>query len=111
MSMPRRASSKVPVKQWRIPPKPVGSSFFENTQAVGPRIAAVHDEGQLGRAGQFQLLPKDAFLHVTRGMVVIIIETDFAPGNHFGMLRQPGQRLQAVGVTSWASWGWIPTVV
>ena len=49
------------------------------------------DDGQLGRVREFHLLAKDALLNVARGVIVEIIEANFAPGNDFGMLRELGQ--------------------
>ena len=59
-----------------------------------PGIAAVNDDGELGGVGEFHLLAEDTFLEVARGMVVEIIETDFAPGDDFGMLREAGKCVQ-----------------
>ena len=43
----------------------------------------MNDHGQLARARQFHLLNKDFLLNFARRMVVIIVEANFSPGNHF----------------------------
>ncbi len=54
----------------------------------------MNDDGKLRLPRQRHLVAKNAVLHIARRMIVKIIETDFAPSNDFGMLRQPGQLVQ-----------------
>ena len=48
----------------------------------------MNDDGQLGRMRQRHLIAEDLSLRVARRMIVEIVEPDFAPRDHFGMLRQ-----------------------
>src|SRR5437879_11986558 len=48
----------------------------------------MNDDGAARAARQFELFGEDALLSISGGMVVVIIETDFAPGQEFWMLRQ-----------------------
>ena len=69
------------------------------------------DDGEFGGVGEFHLLAEDGVLDVAGGVVVEIVEADFAPGDYFGMFREAGEFVEMCGVTSLASWGWMPTVV
>ena len=64
---------------------------LEHIETIGPSVSAVDDDGQLGGVGELHLVTKDALLDVAGGVIVEIIEADFAEGDHFGMLREPGQ--------------------
>jgi hypothetical protein len=63
-------------------------------EAVGPGITAVNDDRELGGVSEFHLLAENAFLEVTRGMIVEIVEADFAPGDDFRMLREAGESIE-----------------
>ncbi len=52
------------------------------------------DDGQLRGVRQFHLFAKNALLHVTGRVVVEIVQSDFAPGDHLGVICQLRQRLQ-----------------
>jgi len=58
-----------------------GPAFFEDGQAIGPGLAAVDDDGQAAAAGDGELVAKDGLLNVARGVVVVIVEADFTPGD------------------------------
>ena len=47
------------------------------------------DDRAFGGARQFQLAAENGRLHFARGMIVVIVETDFAPGDQARVLRQP----------------------
>ncbi len=52
------------------------------------------NDGELGLLGKSHLVAKNSVLCIARRMIVKIVKTDFAPGNDFGMLRQPSQLIQ-----------------
>ena len=75
---------------------------LDHLQAVIPgvvaivRRATVNHDGQLCAGSQFHLAREDFFLGVARRVIVVIIQPDFAPGNH---LRMPCQSLHlGIGV-------------
>src|SRR5258708_33017983 len=61
--------------------------FFEHVQTIGPGIAAMNDDGQFCLLGQYHLIAEDAVLRIARRMIVVVVETNLAPRNDFGMLR------------------------
>ena len=76
------------MKQWKIPPRPVGAPFFfQDGEAVVPGVAAVDDDGQLRGAGLLELAAKNWLLRFGRRFFVVIVEAHFAPGDHFGIFR------------------------
>ncbi len=77
--------------------------FFEELQAIGPGVAAVNDDGEFGFASEHHLLAKDSVLRFAWRMIVEIIETDFAPGDHLGMFCQCGELSKCSGVACLAS--------
>ena len=50
--------------------------------------AAVDDDRQLRRCGQFHLAAKNFFLYVARRVIIKIVQADFAPGNQLWMFCQ-----------------------
>ena len=93
-SSPRRACSTVPVKQCRIPLRPLGVQCSAiSAQTVVPGVlavvgrAAVDDDRQLGCTRQFHLFEKDCFLDVAWRVIVEVVETDFAPRDDLRMAR------------------------
>src|SRR5260370_15348296 len=68
--------------------------FFDHIQTIGPGIAAMNDNRQLGLLRERHLVAENAVLHIARRMIIEIIETNLPPGDDLGMLRQPGQFLQ-----------------
>src|SRR5258708_33810627 len=68
--------------------------FLDHGQTIGPGVAAMDDDGQLGLLSERHLIAEDTMLHIARRMIVEIVETNFAPSDDFGMLRQPGQFVQ-----------------
>src|ERR1700676_19480 len=62
--------------------------LFENAETIGPRVAAMNDEGHLCLARQRELLAKNAILNVAGRMIVEIVEPNLAPSDHFRMLRE-----------------------
>ncbi len=61
--------------------------FVDDLQAIGPGVAAVDDDGELGRAGLVELAPEDLLLHLARRVVVVIVEANLAPGDYARMFR------------------------
>ena len=51
----------------------------------------MNDDGKPCLLRKCHLIAEDAVLHIARRMIVVVVETDLAPGDDFGMLRQPGQ--------------------
>ena len=68
--------------------------FVEEAEAIVPGVAAVDDDGEIGGLGEFHLLAADCFLDVAGRVVVEIIETNFAPGEYFGMFGQGGESFE-----------------
>ena len=64
---------------------PMGGS---NLPQVLPRVAAMNDDRALKFASQFHLANQNLLLHIAWRVVVVIIQADFAHGNHLGMSRQ-----------------------
>ncbi len=65
--------------------------FVEDAEAIGPGIAAMDDDGEMGLAGEAELAAKDGLLNVARRVVIEIIEADFAPGEDAGVLGEAGE--------------------
>ena len=63
-------------------------------KAVVPSIAAMNDDGELSGVGELHLRAENGGLHVARGVVVKIIQANFAPGDDFGMLREASEFVQ-----------------
>src|SRR5258705_5696333 len=68
--------------------------FVDHVQTIGPGIAAVNDDGKLCLLRKGHLIAEDAVLRFARRMIVVVVETDLAPGDDFGMLRQLSQLIQ-----------------
>ena len=64
---------------------------LENLERIVPCLAAVQDHRQPGLPGHFQLPAEDALLHLARRMIVVVIEADLAPRDHFRMPCQAGK--------------------
>src|SRR5262249_694809 len=60
-----------------------GQAFVPGVIAALRRSAVDHDR-QLDRARQFHLFEKDNLLYCSRRMVVVIIQSDLAPGDDLG---------------------------
>ncbi len=54
----------------------------------------MNDDGQFCFLRERHLVAKDALLHVARRMIIEVVETNLAPRDDFGMLRQPCQLIQ-----------------
>ncbi len=94
-SRPRLASSKRAGETVEDAAEAGGlPDFFEEAEAIGPGIAAMDDDGEFGGVGELHLLAEDAFLDVARGVIVEIVEADFAPGDDFGMLGKFGESFE-----------------
>ncbi len=94
MSSPRRASAGVAVKQWKMPPKPLGAPIaFEDCEAIVPGVAAMDHDRELCRARLLELAAENALLHVARRLflVVMVIEPHLAPRDH---ARVPGELVE-----------------
>ena len=52
-----------------------------------------HDR-QIGSASHLHLADKNLSLYLTRGMIVVVVETDLSPGEHLGVFRQGGELLK-----------------
>ena len=78
-----------------------GPLLVEDAEKIIPGIgavlagAAVDEDGELDGGGQRELPAEDLLLHVARGMVVVVVEADFADGDDARML---GEALHAVEV-------------
>src|SRR5713101_10182372 len=70
--------------------------FFKHVQAIGPGVAAMNDDGLLRPARQTHLVPENTRLRFARRMIVVIVESDFAPSNDLRMLSQPCQFFQVL---------------
>ena len=70
--------------------------FFNHVYTIRPRISTVNDDGKLRLVRKRHLVAEYFMLHFARGMIVEIVQADFAPGNYFGMLREPGQFIQVL---------------
>ena len=63
-------------------------------QQIFPRIlavvrrAAVNDDRQLGGARHLHLLDEYTLLHVAGRVIIAVVETDLAPGDHLRIARQ-----------------------
>src|SRR6267142_3314695 len=56
----------------------------------------MNDERLLRAPRQIHLFPENPRLHLARGMIVIIVESDLAPGDDFRKLSEPCQFLQVL---------------
>ena len=82
---------------------------IEYLEAIGPSLPAMDDDRQTCGAGQIKLLDEDALLNVARGMIVMVVEADFAPGQEVWMLWQGDSAgFVVLDVASLASCGWTP---
>src|ERR1700745_1324813 len=67
-----------------------GPLLSEHRQTILPgviaalRRSAVDHDRQLGRARQFHLFKKDKLLYLSRRMIVVVIQSDLAPGDDLG---------------------------
>src|ERR1700722_13049574 len=59
--------------------------LFNERKAIGPRVATVDDDGELGVAGQSHLVAEYLMLDVARGVIIKIIQSNFAPSDYFWM--------------------------
>ncbi len=71
----------------------VGPLVFEEAKGVVPGLAAVNDDGQVKAAGALELLAEDLLLNVARRVVVMVVESDFTPGQQAPL---PGARGELV---------------
>src|SRR5581483_10363944 len=68
--------------------------LLDPLQAVFPRIftvlrwTAMDHDGKLRRTRELHLPSKNFFLGIARRVVVIVVKSALAPGNHLGMPRQ-----------------------
>ena len=98
----REAHCQYGIRQFLCPGKAVNNSAFttfgkirvaQNFNRVVFGIAGVNNNWQLHLQGEFQLTAKNFLLHLAGAVIVIIIQPDFAPANHFFMFRKPQQFL------------------
>ena len=90
-----------------MPPSPdAAPMLLEDRQAIRPGLAAMQDHRQARGPRQLQLFDEHALLNVARRMVVVIVETDLAPGQETADAA-PGatSSRSAAGVASFASCG------
>src|ERR1700736_233226 len=59
--------------------------LFNEREAIGPGVATVDDDGEFGVAGECHLVAEYLMLDVARGVIVKIIQSNFAPGDYFRM--------------------------
>jgi len=60
-------------------------NLFDDREAIGPSVATVDDDGEFGVAGECHLVAEYLVLDVARGVIVKIIQSNFAPGDYFRM--------------------------
>src|SRR5712672_119298 len=70
--------------------------LFDLREAMVPGVAAVNYDGELCGVGELHLRAEDGGLRIARGVIVEIIEADFAPGNDFAMLREAGEFVEVM---------------
>jgi len=58
--------------------------LFDEREAIGPGVATVNDDGEFGVASERHLVAEYLVLDVARRVIVIIIQTNFAPSDYFG---------------------------
>src|SRR5580704_9844620 len=69
--------------------------LLHQSQTVVPRVlaairrAAMNNDRQLRDRRQLHLSDEHFLLHIAQGVVIEIVQSDLAPGNDFGMPRQP----------------------
>src|SRR5258708_5408915 len=73
------------------------AGLADHRKRVLPGLARVDDDGFSCACGQIELRGKDRALHVARREVVMIIEADFANGQHFRVARQLAQARERFG--------------
>ena len=73
--------------------------FFDEREAIGPGVATVDDDGKFGVAGERHLVAEYLVLDVAWGMIVKIIQSNFAPGDYFGMFCELRRVLR--GAAAW----------
>src|SRR6202051_267149 len=56
--------------------------FFDDSEAIGPGVATVDDDGEFGVVGESHLVAEYLVLDVAWGVIVKVIETNFAPRNY-----------------------------
>ena len=82
-----RASSGPPVKQWKI--VCVGHALgAQHVERVGPRLAGVDHQRQLQLVGERICVDERCTLHVTGGVVVVVVEAALADGDHLRVVEQ-----------------------
>jgi hypothetical protein len=69
---------------------------FNHVQAICPRVAAMNDDRLLRTPRQRHLVAENTCLHFAGRMIVVIVESDFSPGDDFPMLSQPFQFFQVL---------------
>ena len=65
--------------------------LLDQRQRVVPGLARVNDNRLFGRGRDSHLLHERRFLNIARRKIVVIVETDFAHGEHLGMRQKIGQ--------------------
>src|SRR5260370_20189072 len=68
--------------------------FFDHVEAIRLGIGAMNNDWKVGLVRQRHLLVENAMLQVARRIIVEVVESDLAPRDDFGMLRQSGQFIQ-----------------
>jgi hypothetical protein len=69
---------------------------IKHVEAIVPGVPAVDDDRELRGVREFHLPAEDVGLYVSRGVVVEIVETDFAPGDDFWTLREARQFMKVL---------------
>src|SRR5260370_35854867 len=70
--------------------------FFDHIQTIGPGIAAMDDDRQSCLLRKGHLVAEDAVLRGGWRVIVVVDETNLAPGDDFGRLRQAGQLIRVL---------------
>lgn len=70
---------------------------LDNPAQILPSVTAVNDDWKFKISGDFQLPNENAFLHVSRRVVVMVIQTDLTQGDDLGILRSLGKTVKMGG--------------
>jgi AraC-like DNA-binding protein len=87
--LPAAAETMHDAAQSGVPPVSIKHEEEILPRVIGlVRTAAVDEDGALARGGNFELSDQACTLHVVGGAVVVIVEADFAAGDHLGLCQE-----------------------
>lgn len=67
---------------------------LDNAAQIHPSLTAVNDDWKLKISGDFQLSNENAFLHVSRRMVVVVIKASLTYSDDLGILRSLWEKVK-----------------